>query len=147
MGFEHVILFYWTTIFFGILCSLVPKNLFTPNVLYITKAQGTLVNLHGHPNGPLNRLCQAGCWGPSIKKGPPWSKLIFFYKLISRQQTKLNLQPGLSQIRYSVKKKYNYFNYLWSYLPPPLIMLNWIEDLFNLEIDLAKFSTSFFLIF
>ena len=45
-----------------------------------TKAQGTLLDLHGPPNGPQNGPSEAYFWGPLIKKdpagfhhGPNWS--------------------------------------------------------------------------
>ena len=40
---------------------------------YFTNAQGTLLDLHGHPNGPLNGPCKADFRGPLVKKGPPGS--------------------------------------------------------------------------
>ena len=38
-----------------------------------TKAQGTLLDLHGPPNGPLNGPSEANFWGPLVKKGPAGS--------------------------------------------------------------------------
>ena len=44
---------------------------------YFTKAQATLLDLHWHPTGPLNGPCKVDFRGPLVKKGPPWSRLIF----------------------------------------------------------------------
>ena len=40
---------------------------------YNTRAQGTLLDLHGHLSGPLNGPCEADFRGPLLKKGPPLS--------------------------------------------------------------------------
>ena len=37
------------------------------------KAQRTLLDLHGPPNGPLNGPSEANFWGPLVKKGPAGS--------------------------------------------------------------------------
>ena len=41
------------------------------------------MDLHGHPNGPLNGPCEADFRGPLVKKGPPGSfhgpNWYFFY--------------------------------------------------------------------
>ena len=39
----------------------------------LPKAQGTLLNLHGPPNGPQNGPCEANFWGPLLKKAPAGS--------------------------------------------------------------------------
>ena len=38
-----------------------------------TKAQGTLLDLHGPQNGSLNEPSEANFWGPLVKKGPAGS--------------------------------------------------------------------------
>ena len=38
-----------------------------------TKAQGTLLDLHGPPNGPQNGPSEANFRGPFVKKGPAGS--------------------------------------------------------------------------
>ena len=40
---------------------------------YITRDQGTLLDLHGHPNGPVHGPCEADLRGPFVKKGAPGS--------------------------------------------------------------------------
>ena len=43
------------------------------SLLYFTKAQGTLRDLHGPPNGPSNLPCEAYIGGPLLIKGPQGS--------------------------------------------------------------------------
>ena len=62
------------------------------SLLYFTKVQGTLMDLHGPPNGPLNGPCEADFGGPWPIKDPPgslhgpnWS--IFFHRPRDNRQT------------------------------------------------------------
>ena len=58
------------------------------SLLYFTKAQGALLDLHGHPNGPINGPCEANFKGLFGEKGP--SKLIFLKNiLLDNRQTKI----------------------------------------------------------
>ena len=59
---------------------------------YITRAQGTLLDLRWHPNGPLNGPCEADSRGPLVKKGtqgsfrgPDWP--FFLHKPFDYRQT------------------------------------------------------------
>ena len=61
---------------------------------YFPKAQGTLLDLQGDPNGPLDGPCQADFWVPFVKKdlpgsphGPNWS--IFLHKPKDNGQTQI----------------------------------------------------------
>ena len=87
-----------------------------------TKAQGTLLDLHGPPNGPLNEPSEANFWGPLVKKGPAgslhgpnWS--IFLDRSLANVQTRIySLVWGQSDIRFqSYKRPKN----CGAYLPPP----------------------------
>ena len=57
-----------------------------------TKAQGTLLDLHGPPNGPQNGPSEANFRGPIVKKGlagsfhgPKWS--MFLDRSLGKRQT------------------------------------------------------------
>ena len=87
-----------------------------------TKVQGTLLDLHGPPNGPLNEPSEANFWGPLVKKGPAgslhgpnWS--IFLDRSLANVQTRIySLVWGQSDIRFqSYKRPKN----CGAYLPPP----------------------------
>ena len=39
------------------------------SLFYFTKAQGTLMDHHGHPNGPLNGPSKTDFMGPLLKNG------------------------------------------------------------------------------
>ena len=71
-----------------------------------TKAQGTLLDLHGPTNGLLNGPSEANFWGPLVKKGPAgslhgpnWS--IFLDRSLDNVQTWIySLVWGQSDIRF-----------------------------------------------
>ena len=56
-----------------------PKEQVTPKTFWntfwslwnCTRAQRTLLDHHGPPNGPQNGSCEANFGGPLVKKGPP----------------------------------------------------------------------------
>ena len=66
------------------------------SLFYFTKTQGTLMDVHGHPNGPLNGPWKANFSPPQSYHGPNWS---FGW------HTNLNLNSGLRSIRLFVPKK------------------------------------------
>ena len=80
------------------------------SLLYITKVQGTLMDLHGPPNGP----CEADFGGPLPIKDPPRSKLNFF--LIDLKTTdKLKDTAWLEVNRTFGCREENYLgHYLWN---------------------------------
>ena len=77
-----------------------------------TKAQGTLLDLHGPPNGPLNGPSEANFWGPLVKKGPAgslhgpnWS--IFLDRSLDNVQTWIySLVWGQSDIRFLSNREF-----------------------------------------
>ena len=77
-----------------------------------TKAQGTLLDLHGPPNGPLNEPSEANFWGPLVKKGPAgslhgpnWS--IFLDRSLDNVQTWIySLVWGQSDIRFLSNREF-----------------------------------------
>ena len=77
-----------------------------------TKAQGTLLDLHGPPNGPLNGPSEANFWGALVKKGPAgslhgpnWS--IFLDRSLDNVQTWIySLVWGQSDIRFLSNREF-----------------------------------------
>ena len=91
-----------------------------------TKAQGTLLDLHGPPNGPLNEPSEANFWGPLVKKGPAgslhgpnWS--IFLDRSLANVQTWIySLVWGQSEIRFPEQSRISERG--WWLRPPPALI-------------------------
>ena len=85
-------------------------------------AQETLLDLYGHPKGPLNGPCEADFRRPLVKKGPPGShqspKWYFFKNIsIDNWQTRIySFVWGKSDFLF---QRNNYFTFWWANLPPP----------------------------
>ena len=98
-----------------------------------TKAQGTLLDLHGPPNGPLNGPSEANFWGPLVKKGPAgslhgpnWS--IFLDRSLANVQTWIySLVWGQSEIRFPEQSRISERGW-WLRPPPALIRVKWTSS-------------------
>ena len=85
------------------------------------KAQGTLLDLYGPQNWPLNGPSKANLWGPLVKKGrqgPFMAQTDHFFRYVSKQCINLNLQPSLKSIGHSVPEQSRISDWGW-WLPPP----------------------------
>ena len=87
-----------------------------------TKAQGTLLDLHGPLYGPQNGPSKANFRGPFLKKGPAGSLhgpkwAMFLNRSQDNGQTWIySLVWGQSDIRF---RRYNCFDSRWANWPPP----------------------------
>ena len=93
---------------------------------YFPKAQGTLLDLQGDPNGPLDGPCEADFWGPFVKKDPPgsphgpnWS--IFYIDLYTTD--KLEFRAWFELNRTFGSGGISFRNFVGHICPPPPLSL------------------------
>ena len=87
-----------------------------------TRAQRTLLDHHGPPNGPQNGSCEANFGGPLVKKGPPgplhgpkWS--IFLDRPLDNSKKRIYSSVWGQSVNRLLR--YNFFVLQRANLPPP----------------------------
>ena len=113
--------FYWKILLLTLINATYFQNYYW-SLTNSTKAKGTLLGLHGPPNGPRNGPWEANFRAPLVKKGPArsdhgpnWS--IFLDSSQDNGHTWIySLVWGQSDIQF---RRYNYFDSWWANWPPP----------------------------